>query len=78
MRKLLIVDVYISEKVKYWAKCILQIVMHQPGFKGKLKTKLPQDEDNYQKTDVIMWGKKPPKKTPDHLSLFLLYSTVVH
>lgn len=29
------------------------IVMHQPGFKGKLKTRLPQDEDNNQTTDAI-------------------------
>lgn len=37
---------------------MLLIVMHQPGFKGKLKTKLSQDEDNYQKTDAIMGVRK--------------------
>lgn len=37
---------------------MLLIVMNQPGFKGKLKTKLPQDEDNYQKTDAIMGFRK--------------------
>lgn len=34
------------------------VVMHQPGFKKKLKTKLPQYKDNNQKTDAIMWGEK--------------------
>lgn len=34
------------------------VAMHQPGFKKKLKTKLPQYKDNNQKTDAIMWGEK--------------------
>lgn len=44
------------------------IVIHQPGFKGKLKTKLPQDEDKDQKTGAMMWGKKKKEQTTSHSS----------
>lgn len=43
------------------------IVIHQPGFKGKLKIKLPQDEDNDQKIDTIMWG-VGREQTTSHIS----------